>query len=64
MRNVGYQVKHTHVARGSEVGLGLGLFLARHIIDAHHGQIGVQSEGSAGATFFFTLPLIATANQT
>jgi PAS domain S-box-containing protein len=59
-----YQVEHTAVARGSEVGLGLGLFLARHIIEAHHGQIGVQSEGNMGATFFFILPLATAADQT
>jgi signal transduction histidine kinase len=40
-------------------GLGLGLAIARHIIDLHHGAIEAQSEGiGKGATFVVTLPAI------
>ena len=35
---------------------GFGLFLAREIVKAHHGEIGVQSEPGQGAEFWFTLP--------
>jgi PAS domain S-box-containing protein len=39
-------------------GLGLGLAIARHIIDLHHGDISAESEGlGRGATFTVTLPV-------
>jgi signal transduction histidine kinase len=39
-------------------GLGLGLFIARCLVDAHGGRIHVQSEGKdRGAAFTVTLPL-------
>jgi signal transduction histidine kinase len=39
-------------------GLGLGLAIARHIIDLHHGEITAESEGPGhGARFVMTLPL-------
>ncbi len=37
-------------------GSGLGLFIARKIIEAHNGTIRVESEPGKGATFLFTLP--------
>ena len=42
----------------NRAGLGLGLAIARHIIDLHRGEIIAESEGlGKGATFTVTLPL-------
>lgn len=37
-------------------GLGLGLYIAKNIVEAHGGKMWVESERDAGASFWFTLP--------
>jgi C4-dicarboxylate-specific signal transduction histidine kinase len=39
-----------------ENGLGMGLSIARSILESHGGAISVRANGDGGATFEFTLP--------
>jgi PAS domain S-box-containing protein len=43
--------------RGPDRGMGIGLAIAKAIIEQHQGQVGVESAPGQGATFWFTLPL-------
>ena len=38
-------------------GAGLGLFIAKEIVEAHGGQMGLESEPEHGCDVWFTLPL-------
>jgi signal transduction histidine kinase len=41
-------------------GTGVGLFLAKKVVDAHHGTVLFESKESKGSTFGFKLPLSTT----
>lgn len=56
-----YRVPGTQVVSGASIGLGLGLYISRTIVEQHHGRVGVHSARGNGAIFWFALQLMASA---
>jgi len=51
------------IKEGEKKGTGLGLVVAKGIIDAHGGTVGVASEENAGSSFYFMLPITILKNN-
>jgi signal transduction histidine kinase len=56
-----YRVPGIEVQTGSSVGLGLGLYISKQIVERHGGRIDVQSVQDQGSTFSITFPLSSVA---
>ncbi len=52
-----------NVVRKDVEGSGLGLFIAKNIIEAHEGEIGFNSTEGEGSIFYFTLPASEDADE-
>jgi PAS domain S-box-containing protein len=48
--------RYWQAEEGAQKGRGLGLYIAKHLVEAQGGRIWVESRLGAGTTLFFTLP--------
>jgi signal transduction histidine kinase len=48
--------RYAQLGVNNRVGLGLGLYISKMLVEAHHGRLWVSSKLGNGSTFSFTLP--------
>ncbi|MFP3471847.1 ATP-binding protein, partial [Micrococcus sp. SIMBA_144] len=56
-----YRVEKSRNKEGG--GSGLGLSICKEIIDLHGGEIGVESDGYSGSTFWFRIPIESSKEE-
>jgi two-component system phosphate regulon sensor histidine kinase PhoR len=52
-----------NIANRQYTGIGMGLFVAKAIVEAHGGRIGFSSNQDGGSTFYFTLPQVPRTSK-
>jgi two-component system, chemotaxis family, sensor kinase Cph1 len=50
-------------SEGRPTGSGLGLWISRGLVEAHHGRLIAESNPGQGTSFRFTLPLVEPEEQ-
>ena len=52
-----------YTTKGDGRGMGMGLAIARSIVEAHEGQMAAENTGDGGATVWFSVPTCPTAGS-
>jgi PAS domain S-box-containing protein len=52
-----YRVPGIQTVSGNSIGLGLGLYICKTVVELHQGQVGVLGAPGKGSIFWFRLPL-------
>jgi signal transduction histidine kinase len=55
-----YQAQGVEVQSSSHIGVGMGLYISKAIVEGHGGRVGIDSAASQGTTTWFTLPLLSS----
>lgn len=55
--------RYTQIGVTNRVGLGLGLYISKMLIEAHHGRLRVISKPNTGSTFSFTIPCASSPKE-